>query len=327
MLRSYTHGNGQLIETAGLMAEPQELRPVWIDLLNPTPEEDTAVELHTGLTIPTRLEMQEIELSSRLYHEDGAEFMTMTVLSKLDTDEPLKSQLTFILKGTTIITVRYAEPKSFGQFVARSLRVNGTSCANGELVMLGLIETLVDRTADALERISDDIDAVSRDVFRKEGTATKKTRDLQAVIQQIGLKGDSLTKIRESLVSMGRLVAYHSALDLEQRKMAKESKQRVRLIQRDVTSLGDHATFLSGKINFLLDATLGLINLEQNQIIKIFSVAAVVFLPPTLVASIYGMNFHLMPELSWPFGYPFALGLMILSAIMPYLYFKRRGWL
>ena len=136
-----------------------------------------------------------------------------------------------------------------------------------------------------------------------------------------------MTVIRESLVSIGRLVAYHVALEgMGPRKAGKESRQRIKLIQRDATSLGDHALFLSNKINFLLDATLGLINLEQNQIIKIFTVASVVFLPPTLVASAYGMNFEVMPELQWHLGYPYAVGLMIVSALMPFLYFKRRGW-
>ena len=201
--------------------------------------------------------------------------------------------------------------------------------------MLGLVEAIIDRAADALERIGDEVDAISREVFRnKSPSVSKKTHNLQSLIEQIGRKGDLLTKIRESLVSIARLVAYHSAiessgrvLDATRRKSPKEIRQRIKLIQRDATSLGDHAIFLSGKINFLLDATLGLINLEQNQIIKIFSVAAVVFLPPTLVASIYGMNFDFMPELHWLPGYPLALALMVLSAVVPYLYFKQRGWL
>jgi len=208
-------------------------------------------------------------------------------------------------------------------------RPNGVSCESGELAMLGLLEAMIDRTADALERIGNEVDGISREVFRKNNSSvTKKTRDLQSLIEQIGQKGDFLSVIRESLVSVGRLVAYHTALDgIGTRKAIKESRQRVKLIQRDATSLGDHALFLSNKINFLLDATLGLINLEQNQIIKIFSVAAVVFLPPTLVASIYGMNFDVMPELKFHFGYPVALLMMVLSAYLPFLYFKRRGWL
>ncbi|UTG97905.1 magnesium transporter CorA family protein [Sinorhizobium meliloti] len=299
------------------------------DLFNPSSEETRLVEERLGIAIPTRDEMQEIELSDRLYQEDGAEFMTMTATAKLDSDYPAKVPVTFILKGATLVTVRHAEPKPFQVYANRIMKPNGAACETGELVMLGLLEAMIDRTADALERAGNDVDQISREVFRKSNaSATKKTRDLQSLIEQIGQKGDLLTVIRESLVSIGRLVAYHVAIEgSTPRKAAKESRQRIKLVQRDAASLGDHALFLSNKINFLLDATLGLINLEQNQIIKIFSVAAVVFLPPTLVASIYGMNFEVMPELTWRFGYPYALILMIASALLPYVYFKRRGWL
>jgi magnesium transporter len=326
MLRCYTQNGGQLVEAAW-PANGEKPALVWIDLLNPTPDEDALVEAYLELTVPTRSEMAEIELSARLYHEDGAEFMTMTALSSIDAEEPLKTPITFILKRPVLVSVRYADPKSFHHFAIRAQRPNMLSSNSGEEVMLGLMEAIIDRTADALEKVGDEIDAISRGVFRTTGTVAMKSQDLQAAIEQIGRKGDLLTMIQESLISLGRVVAYHSALDLNQKKLAKDPRQRARLIQRDATSLGDHASFLSNKVTFLLDATLGLINLEQNQIIKIFSVAAVVFLPPTLVASIYGMNFAIMPELHLPFGYPLAIGLMILSAILPYLYFKRRGWL
>ncbi|SIQ73216.1 magnesium transporter [Rhizobium sp. RU20A] len=320
-----------------LSAQPDETpagmasgaRPIWFDLLNPTPAETREVEAHLGIEIPTRDEMQEIELSARLYQEAGAEFMTVTVATELDGDEPVKAPISFIMKDGTLVTVRYADPKPFQLFAARLQRQNGTLCDSGEQVLLCLIEATVDRMADVLERVGNDIDAVSREVFsRKKQTVTKKTRNLEQLIAQIGGKGEVLTTARESLVSIARMVAYYMAVEGKAlRKSGKDSRQRMKLVQRDAASLGDHAQFLSAKINFLLDATLGLINLEQNQIIKIFSVAAVVFLPPTLVASIYGMNFQLMPELSWQFGYPFAIGLMMLSALLPYLYFKRKGWL
>lgn len=329
MLRIYKSQNSHLVlvdRSAGFTAEETV---AWFDLFNPSADETRLVEGHLGIEIPTRDEMQEIELSDRLYQEDGAEFMTITSTAKLDSDHPAKVPVTFILKGTTLVTVRHADPKPFQLYANRIQKPNGATCETGELVMLGLLETMIDRIADALERAGNEVDAISREVFRKShASATKKTRDLQSLIEQIGQKGDLLTTIRESLVSIGRLVAYHVAVEgSSPRKAAKESRQRTKLIQRDATSLGDHALFLSNKINFLLDATLGLINLEQNQIIKIFSVAAVVFLPPTLVASIYGMNFEAMPELAWHLGYPYALGMMVLSALLPYLYFKRRGWL
>ncbi|WP_046120106.1 magnesium transporter CorA family protein [Ensifer aridi] len=329
MLRIYKSQNSRLVLVDLLDGLASQEPMIWFDLFNPSSEETRLVEDRLGIEIPTRDEMQEIELSDRLYQEDGAEFMTMTATAKLDSDYPVKVPVTFILKGTTLVTVRHADPKPFQIYANRIQKPNGAVCETGELVMLGLLEAMIDRTADALERAGSDIDAISREVFRKSNaSATKKTRDLQSLIEQIGQKGDLLTVIRESLVSIGRLVAYHVAIEgSTPRKAAKESRQRVKLIQRDAASLGDHALFLSNKINFLLDATLGLINLEQNQIIKIFSVAAVVFLPPTLVASIYGMNFEAMPELHWKLGYPFGLAAMVISALLPYLYFKRRGWL
>ncbi|MGK9050285.1 magnesium/cobalt transporter CorA [Neorhizobium petrolearium] len=309
---------------------PAQPPVVWYDLINPTPEEERSVGEALGIAVPTMDEMEDIELSARLYQEDGAEFMTMTVLTRPDAGTPRKVPVTFIIKGQALVTVRYSEPRPFDAFLARARRANGAGlhCGNGELIMAGLIEAVIDRMADTLERLGSDIDQISQEVFSaKAAKVNKKTRDLQELIREIGQTGEFLTVVRESLVSVARVVAYYSALDGLDRKLAKELRQRLKLLQRDAASLGDHSAFLSGKINFLLDATLGLINLEQNQIIKIFSVAAVVFLPPTLVASVYGMNFEIQPELKWHYGYPMALVLMVVSMILPYLYFKRKGWL
>jgi magnesium transporter len=303
--------------------------PVWLDLFNPTPEEDRLVEQLVGVSIPTREEMQEIEVSARLYQENGAEFMTITAITQLDTEEPAMTPISFVLKGSTLVTVRYAEPKAFANFAARAQKPNAVACTNGEQIMMGLIESLCDRMADALEHVGIVIDAISRSIFRRKAPAksSKTTQELQAIIEKIGQNGDLLTMVRESLVSINRVLTYHTSVEQDDKRITKEAKARTKVLYRDVVALTDQATFLSNKINFLLDATLGLINLQQNQIIKIFSVAAVVFLPPTLVASIYGMNFDTMPELKWMLGYPWALGLMVLSAVLPYLYFKRRGWL
>jgi magnesium transporter len=303
--------------------------PVWLDLLNPTAEETAEAERTIGVQLPTRDEMQEIELSDRLYHEDGAEFMTVTVLTQTESETPKKSAVTFVLKRGSLITLRHVDPKPFRAFFARCQRPGAMSAGNGEHTMLGILEAIIDRLADTLERVGVDIDSISTEIFRnKARSVTSKTRDLQMMIERLGRQNDLLGMARESLVSIARMAAYHGALDVAAKNASsREARQRLKLVQRDVGSLGEHAAFLSSKTSFLLDATLGVINLEQNQIIKIFSVAAVVFLPPTLVASIYGMNFTFMPELQWPFGYPLALGLMVLSAIVPYLFFKRRGWL
>jgi magnesium transporter len=328
MLRLFAHETNRLVLTqydpATMTAPPPGA--VWYDLLNPTSEEDRFAEECLGVSIPTREEMLDIEPSARLYNEAGAEFMTITALARLDSDEPAKTPVTFILARNLLVTVRYADPRPFRLFEIRALKTNGRSYASGEMVMAGILEAFIDRLAQVLESTGDEIDTISREVFRnKVKNATVKARDLQSLIEQIGRKGDMLTMARESLLTIVRLTSFHQASGNS--KQARDLRQELKILQRDASALSDHASFLSNKINFLLDATLGLINLEQNQIIKIFSVAAVVFLPPTLVASIYGMNYDIMPELHWSYGYPFALGLMILSAIFPYLFFKRKGWL
>lgn len=298
--------------------------PVWVDLLHPTREEEALIEKKLGLGVPTREEMQEIEISSRLYKENEALFMTATLLAGTDTEAPDASPVTFILSGHTLITIRYSEPKSFQAFSARALRSSG-DYASGENILIGLMESIVDRLSDALERVALEINQVSEEVFKhKEGG---KSHDFQDVLRRLGQRGDLNSKARESLVNLGRLLTFLGNTLDPSRTVSRDLKGRIKTLSQDIHALTDHASFLSNKINFLLDATLGMINIEQNSIIKIFSVAAVVFLPPTLIASIYGMNFHHMPELDWLAGYPFALGLMVLSAIMPYWYFKRRDWL
>jgi magnesium transporter len=170
------------------------------------------------------------------------------------------------------------------------------------------------------------VDEVSHAIFEPQGTGAERTRSYTAILSIIGRKGDLTSKVRESLVSIGRLVLF-LANEAEGMRWAKDMRAQLKSMQRDVQSLSDHVSYLSGKITFLLDALLGMVSLEQNNIIKIFSVAAVVLMPPTLVASIYGMNFKSMPELDWHFGYPMALGLMLVAAILPYLFFKWKKWL
>lgn len=333
MLRAYIREGDRLVPTdldvsSEAASTEAALAPaVWYSLVDPTREEDKFVESCLGIDIPTRREMQDIEPSARLYSEDGSEFMTITALVDDELGQPIKTPITFVLRNNQLVTVRYADPKPF-RLYERLVTRPASGEFGGERVMIGLLESFIDRLAQLLETTGDGIDQISREVFGNKATKpTRKTRDLQSLIEQIGKKGDVLTLARESLVSINRLVSFHQNSVSEDQRVAKDRRQELKLIQRDAVALSDHATFLADKITFLLDATLGLINLEQNQIIKIFSVAAVVFLPPTLVASIYGMNFHFMPELSWPLGYPFAIGLMVLSAVVPYLFFKRSGWL
>lgn len=298
---------------------------VWIDMLHPTDEEEDLVERALAIDVPTHEEMQEIEISSRLYRQDGTLFMTATLLANADSDKPESGPVTFVLTADRLVTIRYLEPRPFQVFAQRVLR-RGSGFDSAVTTLVGLLDAIVDRTADILEHVAADVDAISREIFEHSSARPTKTRDFQDVLRRIGRKGDLNSTARESLVSIGRLSTF-LAQGLDGAKVSRDTKTRVETLGRDVHSLTDHASFLSNKVTFLLDATLGMINIEQNAIIKIFSVAAVVFLPPTLIASIYGMNFEAMPELEWLLGYPFALALMVASAILPYWYFKRRGWL
>jgi len=322
-------GNGYTwVEHAPPAPFPDEF--LWADLFEPTPEEEKAVEALLTVDVPTRDEMKEIETSNRLYEENNAVYMTATVGSKLDTTTPESSAITFILANGRLITNRYVDPtpvRRFMQYVERS----PAACTSSATLLAGLLESFVERIADLLERVQIELDAVSHTIFRRSNgassgsAASPSSGDLQAMIQKIGANGDLVSKARESLVSFQRLLMYvQQAASVT---LSQDQRGRFKSTMRDVQSLSDHATFLGNKIQFLLDAVLGLINLEQNNIIKIFSVAAVMFLPPTLVASIYGMNFQLMPELDKPWGYPVALVAMLVSAVVPYLYFRRKGWL
>jgi magnesium transporter len=301
-------------------------RVVWADLFEPTKAEEATIENWIGVGIPTREEMEEIEISSRLYTENGAFFMTATLPAHADGDHPVMSPVTFVLAGDRLITVRYHEPRAFQTFPMRAEKTD-VGCTNGATILMALLEAVVDRLADVLERASGEVVEISHDIFHPaEKKASKRDRDFQLILRRIGRKEDLVSKIQDSLLTLQRLSGFFGQAAM-QRKNDKDVRVRVKTLSRDVSSLTDHATFLSQKITFLLDATLGMINIEQNGIIKIVSVAAVVFLPPTLVASVYGMNFEVMPELKWLLGYPFAVALMVVSAVLPFWYFKRRGWL
>ena len=296
---------------------------VWFDLVNPTPEEDKTVERKVGIAVPTREEMQEIEVTSRLYVENGARYMTATLMCQSDTDTPKTTPVTFILSGHRLITVRYDDPRPF-MIVGNKLARTCSPTVTGESVLMDLLDAVIDRAADILERIGAEVDQVSHDIFEPE--EDRADRSYNQILKTIGRKGDLASKVRESLVSIGRLLLY-LANEADSMRWAKEPRAQLRGMQRDVHSLSDHAAYLSNKIQFLLDAMLGVVTIEQNNIIKIFSVAAVALMPPTLIASIYGMNFHHMPELDWKWGYPIAIVLMVAAAALPYFFFKWKKWL
>ena len=298
---------------------------IWYDLLSPSEAELSALSDALALDLPTRAEMQDIELSARLYVEDGATFMTASVLSALDTSDPVIAPLTFVLTDRSVVTLRYHDPRAISTFTHRAART-AMDCHTPDRLLVSLLDAMVERIADVLEREGASLDRIAREIFRKDATNPRGGVDLAAMLGEIGRRGELNSKLQESLVTFDRSAAFLSQLSLS-RSVPKTVRARVKSLSRDVKSLTDHAGFQAGKITFLLDATLGLVNIQQNGIIKIFSVAAVVFLPPTMIASVYGMNFDIMPELNWPLGYPFALTMMALSAVLPYFYFKRRGWL
>ncbi|HJS21539.1 MAG TPA: magnesium/cobalt transporter CorA [Steroidobacteraceae bacterium] len=301
---------------------------LWLDLIEPTQEQEQLVESTFGIDVPTREEMKEIEASSRLYEENGVLYLTITIVTRLDSDLPESSQITFILAKERLVTNRYSDPLPFQRFIAYAEK-HPVVCSSAAALLAGLIEAIVNRMADVLERVGSDLDSLSSEVFsqpkKRRRSAKTVARDSRTILTRVGQNGDLTSKARESLVSLNRLLTF--VQQSASVSLANDVRARFRTLGRDVLALSDHASFLGNKANFLLEATLGMLNIEQNNIIKIFSVAAVVFLPPTLIASIYGMNFQLMPELRWLLGYPFAIGLMVVSAILPYLYFKRRGWL
>ena len=292
---------------------------VWIDLQSPTRDEEHALERALGLQLPTREEMLEIEPSSRTRQEGPATYMTALVLYNTTSEQPAAEPITFVLTHDRLVTIRYVDPKAFQLFIGQAAR-QASLCPSAAETFLGLIEAIVDRTADVIERTAAEVEDVSRAVF-----ADKHPDKYRDVLTRLGRAQAVNAKARDSLVSLARLASFASLADTIEH--SRENNERLKSISRDVQSLLDHDTYLSTNISFLLDTSLGLINIEQNAIIKIFSVAAVAFLPPTLIASIYGMNFEHMPELDWRFGYPFALALMVLSAIVPLLWFRKRGWL
>jgi magnesium transporter len=311
----------QVVEGAAALPEAA----VWIDLVTPSQGEDKLVERLLGIAVPTREEMQEIEVSSRLYVENGARYMTATLMCQSDTDMPRTTPVTFILAGNRLVTVRYDDPKPFSLIsnkLGRFCPVN----VSGQVVFMDLLDAVIDRSADILERIGSEVDQLSHDIFEPARAGKQGAAAYNEVLKTIGRTGDLTSKVRESLVSVGRLLLF-LANEAEGMRWAKDTRAQLQSMQRDIHSLSDHSSYLTNKITFLLDALLGVVSLEQNNIIKLFSVMAVVLMPPTLIASIYGMNFGHMPELSWSFGYPFAIVLMVIAGALPFLYFKWKKWL
>lgn len=322
MITVYDAVSGKLVprsETGSLATA------IWIDLLNPAEDEDKSIEQALGIEVPTRSEMREIEASNRFYTENGAYYMTGIILHNSSQEVPMTSVITFILSGTHLVTVRYADPRAFPLYVARAQK-GDAGCRSGAGIMIGLIEMLIEREADLIERVQDQVERMAPIVFGQNGSQNSRDRRLDVLLKTVGKEGDITARAQESAMSLHRMLLFF-ANAVRERKDDKRVTARIEAANNDITSLMESLRFLSSRTSFLLDATLGMISTEQNQIIKLFSVMAVMLMPPTLVASIYGMNFRHMPELDVPWGYPLALGLMFVSGLVPYLYFRKKGWL
>ncbi len=298
------------------------LQPIWIDIFDPTPEEDKIVEGLLDINIPDRYEMNEIELSNRLYQAKDAIYVTGSFV----TSEQKTQAITFILTKKLIVTLRYVEFSFFERYLNYHKK-NGFTDLHHTNIFLGLLEAAIGQLADYIEEICHSIDESTQVIFRPEipGKKQKFKVDYKRIICQVGHNGDLISKTHESLMSSYRILSFIS--ESKELKLTSEDSRKLKILVNDIPPLNDHTTFLSNKVNFLLDACLGMINIDQNNIIKMVSVAAIIFFPPTLIASIYGMNFTVIPELEWDYGYPFSLLLIVLAGLLPYVYFKQKDWI
>jgi magnesium transporter len=298
----------------------------WIDLLNPEESERAFVENATGLRVPSREALSEIESSSRHYVEGGAIYLSTPLLARAKEPRPDLTPLGVILTPKLLVTVRFDRLSAFEGAAAKAAHEPGLTALDA---FARVAEAVVDRIADVLEATGGELDGVSKRAFNVEhrvgAQPGRKNKALQATLQQLGQSGDKLSKVRDTLLGIDRMVQFTAETLHDQ--IPPDIATRLRAVAQDLASLREHEDHLANKVQFLLDAVLGFINIEQNDIIKVLTVVSVVGVPPTLVASIYGMNFKGMPELNWALGYPYALVLIVLSTLIPLIWFRWRGWL
>jgi magnesium transporter len=324
MLNVFTLANGRLFqEEIDNPAALEHVRPVWVDLEAPDEEEKRWVAQRFGLTIPHDVVDEDIEESARFYEEDNGELHIRSDFLIEGDDEPggkpaRSVRVAFILKDGVLFSVHGEDLPVFRLLRLRARRIPAL-IEDAKDVLLKLYDADAEYSADALEGIYDELEAVGTRVLKDDVNDVIAGEALAAIAREEDLNG----RIRRNVMDTRRALSFM----MRSRMLNAEQFEEARQILRDIDSLDSHTAFLFDKINFLMDATVGFININQNKIIKIFSVASVALLPPTLIASIYGMNFRFMPELEQSWGYPFALALMIASVIAPFVYFRRKGWL
>lgn len=298
----------------------------WIDLLSPTEDERSSVQAAYGLRLPSREDLGEIESSSRVSEKNGVLFMNMPAVSHMSgLDEPI-SPIGFVLSEKVLVTIRYSELRSFNSITDR---FSGEAPPRTSIeTFAALVNEMIDVSADLLEAIAAELDTVSRSVFSTLGGQPKATRsneDLRALLTTVGKAGAQLARIRDSLLGLHRVIPFVSRI--KRAWISQEMRECFETPETDLISLNEYENRLTDNVQFLLDAVLGFISTKQNDIFQMLTVISIVGIPPTLVASIYGMNFKNMPELSWAWGYPWGLALIVLSAAVPLLWFKWRKWL
>lgn len=321
MIRAYEPSGSGLTEISAL---PDQMHnAIWVDLFRPT-EEEVAHLARLGVDVPTLAEMEEIEISNRLYQENGIDYMTAVVPGQDDRDEQVVGPVTFILSDDRLVTVRHHAPRPFTTFPQRADK-SGVGGGSADHVFLGLVMEIVGRLADHLEGVGRALDQVARLIYQTTPRG-HSTEALQQALARIGGEGERLSRVRLALLTLGRALNHVEPV-VSRRHPGRELGRVIKAELRDIDALEVHANFLDSRVALASDATLGTIDLSQNTTVKIVSLVSVLFLPPTLIASVYGMNFAVMPELAHPLGYFGALGLMVLSAAVTWAVFRWKGWL
>jgi magnesium transporter len=299
---------------------------IWIDLVNPTPEESAFVESQRKVRIPSIEALREIESSSRLAVDHDVIYLSIPAVAQGDTPDAHLSPTGFILAEDFLVTVRFSPLSTFDTVIEKVGQ--DKALQNATAIFIALLEATVDRGADVLKRLGAELDKVSKSVFRGDPSRPKhpvrSNNTLRRALTSVGTTGDRLALARDALLGVGRIAPY--VLSLRKAWIAPEIQARLEAVNKDILSLNDYEGQLSNKIQFLLDAILGFISIQQNDIFKVLTIVTVVGIPPMLVAGIYGMNFKYMPELNWVAGYPFGLVMIILSALIPLAWFRWRGW-
>jgi magnesium transporter len=300
---------------------------VWIDMFDPDEATRQQVEAVTGLHVPSREDLSEIESSSRIYREGDTLYLSVPSLVRGEGGDARTSPVGFVLSPDRLLTIRFFALPAFETYAARC-RSGANADRTSISILLGLCEVLVDRIADVLEREGEELDSVSRRIFRPADSRRIRPRrtetELRALLRNVGRVGDLVSKIRDTLLGLGRIIPFVLA---NAAWITPDQKSRFKILRADIASLTDYDGHLAGKVQFLLEATLGFIGIEQNNIIRVLTVVSVVGVPPTFFASLWGMNYRNMPELDWSWGYPAAMLVILLSAVLPLVWFRVRGWL